>query len=139
MNSTLDWRALLAGSACNAAVGLLLSFGSGYLFGLVDSGLFPILAITLRAISALADIGGGALAGYLAGRQGTLHGALTSLIATLAIFPISMLRMALAGRDILPTLGSADFWIDFGLWTVVGLFLAAAAGFLAAELRKSPA
>lgn len=136
MSGPLDWRALLAGAGFNIALSLLMSFGSGVLFGLVDPSHFALLSFVLRLVSALADIGGGAIAGFIARRDGPLHGAITSLAATLFLLPISLLRIwwvTRAGGEV--HLG-ASYWTDFGLWTAVGLFLAAVAGFLAVELRK---
>ncbi len=84
MSGPLDWRALLAGAGFNIALSLLMSFGSGVLFGLVDPSHFALLSFVLRLVSALADIGGGAIAGFIARRDGPLHGAITSL-ASLAM------------------------------------------------------
>ena len=136
MTGPLVWRALLAGAGFNIGLSLLMSFGSGVLFGLVDPSKFAILAFVLRLVSALADIGGGAIAGFIARRDGPLHGALTSLTATLFVMPISLLRIWWATRDGGEVQLGVSYWIDFGLWTAVGLFLAAVAGFLAVELRK---
>lgn len=136
MSGTLLWRALLAGAGFNVAVSLLMSFGSGFLFGLVDPARFAMLSFALRLVSALADVGGGAIAGFIARRDGLLHGALTSLAATLVVMPISFLRMWWITRGGGELQLGASYWIDFGLWTAVGLFLAAVAGFLAVELRK---
>jgi hypothetical protein len=136
MSGPLDWRALLAGAGFNIALSLLMSFGSGILFGLVDPSHFALLSFVLRLVSALADIGGGAIAGFLARRDGPLHGAITSLAATLFLLPISLLRIWWATRAGGEVHLGASYWIDFGLWTAVGLFLAAVAGFLAVELRK---
>ncbi|HQW81726.1 MAG TPA: hypothetical protein PLQ74_07645 [Pseudomonadota bacterium] len=136
MNGRLVWRALLAGTGFNIAVSLLMSFGSTAVFNMVDPAQFALLSFALRIVSALADIGGGAIAGYIARDDGPIHGALTSLIATLAVTPVALLRLwqiKRAGGEY--TLGAA-YWIDFGLWTLVGLFLAAMAGFIAVELRK---
>ncbi len=136
MSGPLDWRALLAGAGFNIALSLLMSFGSGILFGLVDPSHFALLSFVLRLVSALADIGGGAIAGFLARRDGPLHGAITSLAATLFLLPISLLRIWWATRAGGEVHLGASYWIDFGLWTAVGLFLSAVAGFLAVELRK---
>lgn len=139
MSGPLVWRALLAGAGFNITVSLLMSFGGSVLFGLFDPSSFAMLSFGLRLVSALADIGGGAIAGFIARRDGLLHGALTSLAATLFVMPISLLRMwwlTRAGGEL--QLG-ASYWIDFGMWTAVGLFLAAVAGFLAVELRKPAA
>ncbi len=136
MSGPLVWRALLAGAGFNIALALAMSFGSGLLFGLVDPSHFAVLAFALRVVSALADIGGGAIAGALARRDGLLHGALTSLAATLFVMPISLLRIWLATRAGGEVELGAGYWIDFALWTAVGLFLAAMAGFIAVELRK---
>lgn len=136
MSGPLVWRALLAGAGFNIGVSLLMSFGSGFLLGIVDPSIFPMLSFALRLVSALADIGGGAIAGAIARRDGSIHGALTSLVATLFVMPISLLRIWWATRGGGEVHLGASYWIDFGLWTAVGLFLAAVAGFLAAELRK---
>ena len=136
MSGPLDWRALLAGGGFNIALGLMMSFGSGVLFGLVEPSNFALLSFVLRLVSALADIGGGAIAGFIARRDGPLHGAITSLAATLFLLPISLLRIGWATRAGGEVQLGASYWIDFGLWTGVGLFLAAVAGFLAVELRK---
>ena len=135
--NALVWRALLAGAGFNVALGLLMSFGSGALFGLVDPKYFAFLGFALRLVSALADIGGGAIGGWIARRDGPLHGALTSLLATLVMLPISLLRMWWMTRDGAEVHLGAGYWIDFGLWTLVGLFLAAMAGLLAVELRRN--
>lgn len=136
MSGALVWRALLAGAGFNVALSLMMSFGSGFLFGMVDPSRFALLAFALRIVSALADIGGGAIAGFIARHDGPLHGALTSLAATLFVMPISLLRIWWATRADGEVHLGASYWIDFGLWTAVGLFLAAVAGFLAVELRK---
>ncbi|MBI2396919.1 MAG: hypothetical protein HYV17_03925 [Xanthomonadales bacterium] len=136
MSGPLVWRALAAGAGFNVAISLLMSFGSGFLFGLVGASWFALLAFVLRVVSALADIGSGAIAGYIANRDGPLHGALASLIASLLMLPISFVRMWVASADVFSALGAA-YWIDFGLWTAVGLVLAAIAGFLVVELRRA--
>ena len=89
MNGRLVWRALLAGTGFNIAVSLLMSFGSTAVFNMVDRAQFALLSFALRIVSALADIGGGAIAGYIARDDGPIHGALTSLIATPAVPPVS--------------------------------------------------
>jgi hypothetical protein len=132
----LVWRALLAGAGFNVAISLLMSFGSGLLFGFVGASSFAMLGFALRAVSALTDIGSGAIAGYTANRDGPLHGALASLIASLAMLPISWMRMWLATSSLSFAFNTGD-WIDFGLWTAVGLVLAGIAGFLAVELRRA--
>jgi hypothetical protein len=136
MSGPLVWRALLAGAGFNIGVSLLMSFGSGFLFGIVDPSVFPMLSFALRLVSALADIGGGAIAGAIARRDGPIHGALTSLVATLFVMPISLLRIWWATRSGGKVHLGASYWTDFALWTAVGLFLAAMAGFIAVELRK---
>lgn len=136
MSGPLVWRALLAGAGFNVAISLLMSFGSGPLFGLVGASSFALLGFALRTVSALADIGCGAIAGYTANRDGPLHGALASLIASLAMLPISWVRMWLATSS-LSFAFNTGYWIDFGLWTAVGLVLAGIAGFLAVELRRA--
>ncbi|MBK6436984.1 MAG: hypothetical protein IPF83_14800 [Rhodanobacteraceae bacterium] len=93
MNGRLVWRALLAGTGFNIAVSLLMSFGSTAVFNMVDPAQFALLSFALRIVSALADIGGGAIAGYIARDDGPIHGALTSLIATLAVTPVALLRL----------------------------------------------
>lgn len=137
MSGPLVWAALLAGAGFNIALGLMLSFGSGVLFGMVGSEHYALLAFVLRVFSALADIGAGAIAGYMARRDGPVHGALASFIATVVMLPISLLRMWMMTRDGGEVHLGASYWFDFGLWTVVGLVLAGVAGFLAVELRKS--
>ena len=136
MKGRLVWPAILAGAAFNIALSLLMSFGSGWLFGIVAPANFAMLGFALRLVSGLSDIGAGAIAGYIARRDGPIHGGLASLIATLLMVPVSFLRMRLMSGDAEFHLGAA-YWIDFALWTVVGLVLAAIAGFLAVELRKS--
>lgn len=136
MSGPLVWRALLAGAGFNVAISLLMSFGSGPLFGLVGASSFALLGFALRAVSALTDIGCGAIAGYTANRDGPLHGALASLIASLVMLPISLARMWLSSAEVFSALG-AGYWIDFGLWTAVGLVLAGIAGFLVVELRRA--
>ena len=136
MSGPLVWRALLAGAGFNVALSLLMSFGSGIAFGLVSVESYAALAFGLRLVSALADIGCGAIAGFIARRDGPWHGGLASLIATVVLVPISLLRMWwMSGRGELQL--GASYWIDFGLWTVVGIFLAAVAGFLAVELHRT--
>jgi hypothetical protein len=137
MNAALDWKAVLAGAGFNVALGLMLSFGSGFLFGMVGPGQFAILAFVLRVFSAFADIGAGALAGYMARRDGPLHGAVASLLGTVVMLPISLLRMWLMTRAGGEVQLGASYWIDFGLWTVVGIVLAGTAGFLAVEWRRT--
>lgn len=134
MSGRLVWRALLAGAGFNVAISLLMSFGSGPLFGLVGASSFALLGFALRAVSALADIGSGAIAGYTANRDGPLHGALASLIASLVMLPVSWARVWWATSSISFAF-DAGYWIDFGLWTAVGLVLAGIAGFIAVELR----
>ncbi|MBK7145808.1 MAG: hypothetical protein IPH76_11640 [Xanthomonadales bacterium] len=136
MSGPLVWRALLAGAGFNVAISLLMSFGSGFLFGLVDASWFALLSFVLRVVSALADIGSGGIAGYIANRDGPLHGALASLGASLLMLPISWMRMWLATSS-LTFAFNTGYWIDFGLWTAVGLVLAAIAGFLTVELRRA--
>ena len=136
MNGPLVWRAIVAGAGFNIALSLLMSFGSGLLFGLVAPANFAVLGFVLRLVSALADIGAGAISGYIARRDGPIHGGLASLVATLLMVPVSLLRMRMMAGEGSFQLGAA-YWIDFALWTVVGLVLAAIAGFLAVELRKS--
>ncbi len=136
MNGALHWRALAAGTGFNVGISLLISFGGGFLFGLFDPSHFAVASFVLRLGSALADIGGGAIAGYIARRDGLLHGGITSLAATALLVPISLLRIAWMSRGGAEVHLGASYWIDFGLWTAVGLFLAAVAGFLAVELRK---
>lgn len=132
-------RALIAGTAFNIAVSLLMSFGSTALFQIVPASAFTLLSFALRIVSALSDIGGGAIGGYLARRDGALHGAATSILATLLLLPVSLLRMWWATRNGgLFNLG-ARYWIDFAAWTLVGIVLAAIAGYLAVELRKPKA
>ncbi len=138
MSGALVWRAILAGAGFIVALSLLMSFGSGFLFRMVSLDQFAMLAFGLRVVSALADIGGGAIAGYIARRDGPWHGGIASLVATVVMVPVSLLRMWWISREADFNL-DAGYWIDFGLWTVVGLVLAAVAGFLAAEFRKNQA
>lgn len=138
MSGPIVWRAILAGAGFNIGLSLLMSFGSGFLFGMVAPEQFAMLAFGLRVVSALADIGGGAIAGYIARRDGPWHGGIGSLVATVFMLPVSLLRMWWMMRDADFHLDAA-YWIDFGLWTLVGLALAATAGFLAAEYRKTQA
>lgn len=136
MSAALVWLAILAGAAFNIALSLLMSFGSGHLFGMVGPENFAMLGFLLRLVSALADIGAGAIAGYMARRDGPIHGGLASLVATLLMVPVSLLRIRMMSGEVDFHLGAA-YWTDFALWTLVGLVLAAIAGFLAVEWRKT--
>jgi hypothetical protein len=132
VNGPLVWRAVLIGGAVNVAISLLMSFGSTPLFGFFGPEYYAMLAFSLRMMSALSDIAGGAVAGYLARRDGLVHGALGSVLATVVMLPVTFIRVAAMGGQWTP---DAAYWIDFGLWFGVGLFLAAVAGFLAMQVR----
>ncbi len=136
MNGRLVWLAIVAGAAFNIALSLMMSFGSGWLFGMVAPESYAMLGFALRLVSALADIGAGAIAGFVARRDGPLHGGLASLLATVLMVPVSLLRMRMMAGEVDFHLGAA-YWIDFALWTLVGIVLAAVAGFLAVEMRRT--
>jgi hypothetical protein len=128
----LDRQAILFGAGVIVATSVAMMF-SGFLMPVLSSVVgVQVVGWSMTGLSLLGRLAGGLVAGWIAQRDGILHGLVVGALGAAASLLLTSVRLMTLPSVVLPP----NYWLQVAVWAALGVALSTLGGYLAVLVRS---